>query len=317
MATIVLEQKGNNHLNQSKKAVFREITTKNALLVQYFSQQGFYRPFCQWFWEERGKLKGKNRFWLTVKERVLVHLLDHYQPVETGRVSKAPITVSQEGIADAAGIYLTHASRAAKELEKKGLVDGKLGYVEGVSRKRKVYFLTPAGVSKAREIKTHLEQKKILVRGLDGKVNRVKLSEVNNFLEKEIGIKYPTLRIIGSLSGDALDCKTILEEEKEYADFMRGLAQLRHFFEGARGMDEIKKAYLAVGEIYVSTGRRDKAIEFFKRSLDMFTQLGVEKSVKKIRQLRQTYPNNHGHSDCLKILTNREELSDLHRISQE
>jgi len=259
-------------------------------------------------------LKGKNRFWLTVKERVLVHLLDHYQPVETGRVSKASITVSQEGIADAAGIYLTHASRAVKELEKKGLVGGKLGYVEGVSRKRKVYFLTPAGVSKAREVKTRLEQKKIFVKGLDGKTNRVRLSGVNNFLEKEIGIKYPTLRIIGALSKDVLDCRTVLDEEKEYADFMRRLGGLRHFFEGARGMDEIKKAYLAAGEIYVSTGRRDKAIEFFKRCLDMFTELGVEKSVKKIRQLRQTYPNSHNHLDCLKILTDSEEFSDSPRI---
>lgn len=234
-------------------------------------------------------MKTNDRFQLTVKKRVLVHLLDHHQSEEV----KVPITITQEGIAEGSEIYLTHASRAVKELEKSGLLNKKLRYVEGAKRRRMAYFLTPEGVSKAREIKTRLEKKEISVRGLDGKTKKVKLSGINDFVEKEIGLRYPVLKIVNSISNDTLDCKSLLKEEKEYADFMNGIIKLRYCFDKGKTTEEIIKACAAVGEIYVSTGNRGRAIEFFNKSLDTFTQLGVEKCMGRIRQLRRIYPSTN------------------------
>ena len=241
-------------------------------------------------------MRTRSTLGLTVKHRTLIHLLDHRLPEGIGRAGIAPASISQNGIAEAVGIYSTHASRAVKELEENGLVSEKVSYVEGAKKKCRTYSLTSEGISKARDIKKRLEEKTIFMRGLGGQKKRVKLSEANDVLEKEIGVRCSSLKIVNSLSDKVLDCKNFIQKEKEYADFMERIIGLGHLLSGGNGKngnngwrngwDEIK-ACLTIGEIYVCVGRRDKAAEFLERSLDTFTQLGVEMSVRMIRRLRQ------------------------------
>jgi len=264
-----------------------EILTKYRFFYEFFSNKANIQTFFTLYrgWQEMSSVAEPLR--LTVKERVLIHLLDHRPPEKTDRAWVAPVALSQEGVADGASIYLAHVPRALKELEKTGLVSEKLGRVERSERRKKVYTLTPPGILEAQKIRKPLWERKIILRGPNGGEREVMLSEAPQLLEAEIGARYPTLKIISSLSDNVLDIKKLLREEKRYFDFMGRVTKLRHFLGKGKGLDEIMRAYIAAGEVYVRAG--DKATEFFNEALKSFTRLGRERSARRIYQLRRMY----------------------------
>jgi len=79
---------------------------------------------------------------IPVDKRILLHIME-YSKFE--HQFEVPFAISQEGIANAIGIRRDNIPRAMKELKGAGLVTEKVARVEGVYRKRKVYFLTEKG----------------------------------------------------------------------------------------------------------------------------------------------------------------------------
>ncbi len=94
------------------------------------------------------------RKYLSNRERILLHLSSH-----SGEVGyfNAPISLTQEGIADNVGIGRNNVPREIKKLMEDGYVDTQKARVTGLRNKRNVYYLTPAGVKKVSEIKEKLE----------------------------------------------------------------------------------------------------------------------------------------------------------------
>ena len=78
-----------------------------------------------------------------VQEKVLLHLLVY-------GVFKVKVVVSfalsQMGIANAVAIARSNVPRAISGLRDQGLLVERQAHVQGVSRKRKAYFLTDAGI---------------------------------------------------------------------------------------------------------------------------------------------------------------------------
>lgn len=83
---------------------------------------------------------------LTVKERILLHLLESGNGAESLEV---PRTVTQERIAEASWIRRRHLSQYIRPLVEEDLVAEGRAHVEGIRQKRKVYQLTALGKLKA------------------------------------------------------------------------------------------------------------------------------------------------------------------------
>jgi DNA-binding MarR family transcriptional regulator len=125
---------------------------------------------------------------ITVEERLLLHLLDYSKYEDAYDV---PISLSQEGIAKAINIRRNDVSRTIKNIINKGWVDVRLGHVEGVGRRRKVYFLTPSGYTNALKIKDAILELEVPIVEKDGK-DRLRIKDINQFFN----IKYSIIEMV-------------------------------------------------------------------------------------------------------------------------
>ena len=89
--------------------------------------------------EERSESQDSYR---TVRQRIVDHLtytsLDVYFAEPCNELPRA---VCQEGIAEGAGVSRAHAALGLSDLKREGVVEVKLGHVEGYKRRKKVYYL--------------------------------------------------------------------------------------------------------------------------------------------------------------------------------
>ena len=83
-----------------------------------------------------------------VQERILLHLSDFSDFMSSVEV---PFALSQMGIANAVAIARSNVPRAISGLKDQGLLVERQAHVQGVSRKRKAYFLTDPGMNLAEE----------------------------------------------------------------------------------------------------------------------------------------------------------------------
>ena len=91
---------------------------------------------------------------LTVEEKICVHLLGHHH---RSHEYVLPQDISQTGIAESVGVQRGHASVALISLKKKDLVEERISRVHESNRRKKVYFLTEAGLEEAVKIKKMIE----------------------------------------------------------------------------------------------------------------------------------------------------------------
>lgn len=95
---------------------------------------------------------------LTVGERILLHLARFSKFQENYDV---PPDVSQDGIASALRISRAHAAIELKKLKENSEVNERLAHIKGGKSRRKVYFLTPDGEERARQIREYAEREGI------------------------------------------------------------------------------------------------------------------------------------------------------------
>ena len=90
-----------------------------------------------------------------VQERILLHLSDFSDFMNSVEV---PFALSQMGIANAVAIARSNVPRAIAGLKDQGLLIERQAHVQGVSRKRKAYFLTESGMKLADETWKNLRE---------------------------------------------------------------------------------------------------------------------------------------------------------------
>ena len=96
---------------------------------------------------------------LTVSERILFHL-SAYTKYEDKYES--PFDVTQDGISQACCISRAHAAIELKKLKATGIVDERLSHVRRGKSRRKVYFLTMAGKSRAANVVQYVRDNNIV-----------------------------------------------------------------------------------------------------------------------------------------------------------
>lgn len=187
---------------------------------------------------------GGNKIKLTVNERILLHLRRYYG---AKKLVEAPQTVTQKGIADAIDIRVTHVPRSVKKLDEEGMIYESVMHIKGLDKRRKAYFLTEKGMFYANEIKRNIEERRIPYKDENGKVNDVKIEE----LDEITGIKVDVLDLVrlidreGVLSQSSLelliDKTKITKDEKEtkLPDYMHKLQAPKKFVGRKKEIDEL------------------------------------------------------------------------------
>ena len=79
---------------------------------------------------------------LTVKDRIQLYLFDFNRYAEA---FEAPVEVTQEAIANAVGIRVTHVPQYIRPLIAEGLVEERTAHIQRQKRRRKAYFLSAKG----------------------------------------------------------------------------------------------------------------------------------------------------------------------------
>ena len=80
---------------------------------------------------------------MTAKRVLVLDYLSKFNPEQHEYV--APFSLTQDGIAEGVGISRAHVSLVLKDLVGRGLVEDRLVYIVGGSRRRKVYVVTGRG----------------------------------------------------------------------------------------------------------------------------------------------------------------------------
>lgn len=102
---------------------------------------------------------------LTVKERVLLHLLDHVAHLEALEV---PATMTQDGLAAAVWVDLRHLAQYLRPLIREGQVRERMAHVRGARQRRKVYDITDAGRLAAIRLRERLKAEVVPVQDAGG-----------------------------------------------------------------------------------------------------------------------------------------------------
>jgi tetratricopeptide (TPR) repeat protein len=95
---------------------------------------------------------------LTVAEKILYHL---FQSIKSEDKYEVPFDVTQDGIAQACGISRAHAAIELKKLRESNQILEKLSHVKRAKSRRKVYFLTQEGKTKAGKIVEHVRSENV------------------------------------------------------------------------------------------------------------------------------------------------------------
>ncbi len=104
---------------------------------------------------------GANGIRLIAKERILLHLLHYARYADS---SEVPPELTQERIAEAAGIGQRHFAQYSRPLLEEGLLVGRSAHVRGTVQRRKVYQLSEEGRRKALEIRDRLRSVTVRIR---------------------------------------------------------------------------------------------------------------------------------------------------------
>ena len=102
---------------------------------------------------------------LTVKERVLLHLLDY---VKFREALEVPPEMTQEGLASAAWVELRHLSQYLRPLLTAEQVRERTAHVRGIRQRRKVYDLTDAGQHAAYRLRDRVKAETLRIRDSAG-----------------------------------------------------------------------------------------------------------------------------------------------------
>ncbi len=188
----------------------------------------------RFFGHEDGGMAGE----LTVSERILYHLSAY---VKFEDKYESPFDVTQDGISQACSISRAHAAIELKKLKAAAIVDERLSHVRRGKSRRKVYFLTMAGKTKASAVMQYVKEY-----GIVPHVDASKVSPELTVTKMRSVRRSSPVPVIGPFFGR--------EEELEIARRALALPSLKIL--SVRGIAGIGKTTLVAKLISELTGQR-------------------------------------------------------------
>lgn len=153
---------------------------------------------------------------VTLKTRILVYLSEYWKYKDKYQL---PVEISQEGIAKAMGITVSHVPRELDALIRSRLIEEVKGRVIGKEKRVNVYFLTPEGMLEVDKIKksyanfpVHFNGKKYKVIDLVENLREITWIEALSFIQNEMNregkqISKKKIYIEGSFENNVFDRK--------------------------------------------------------------------------------------------------------------
>ncbi len=120
----------------------------------------------------------------TAKEKVLVHLLDHYGNEEGYAL---PIELTQEGIANRLDLKQNTVSYAVRKLVDEDLLREKTRRIKNKKQKRKAYFLTEKGFERAKHTREKMAKTEVDAIP-DREKSPIKLGEINAYFQTNLSL---------------------------------------------------------------------------------------------------------------------------------
>ncbi len=142
----------------------------------------------------------------TVTERCLLYLLDRADVAEDLPGADALV---QDRIAESLGIRRAHVSRAMVRFRSSGLVRAAHVHVRGATRRRLAYFLTDAGLRRAKDVRRQFEERRVVIIDTSGAESERRLYEVPLLLPRRPRFS----DLVGSLEGNRLDLRRFVDRQ--------------------------------------------------------------------------------------------------------
>lgn len=120
---------------------------------------------------------------ISQKKRFLLYL-DRFDKFTTAW--EVPFGVSQDGIGEALGILINNVSRTLSSLVTEDLVYSRLAHVQGIVRRRRVYFLTQNGRKEVEELKSKLNETIIPYKTREGTLEESPILRVREMVSRDI-----------------------------------------------------------------------------------------------------------------------------------
>jgi len=178
-----------------------------------------------------------------VQERILLHLSDFSDFINSVEV---PFALSQMGIANAVAIARSNVPRAIAGLKDQGLLVERQAHVQGVSRKRKAYFLTESGISLADETWKRLREFQLRAILPGGQTISSTLGEIQDKLPFSMRpvdvIRYlndNSVLDVRSLSSDLVERDLSKHVEKQLVSSLSDLPRIRHFYGRSKELENM------------------------------------------------------------------------------
>ncbi|MBS3782487.1 MAG: AAA family ATPase, partial [Candidatus Thermoplasmatota archaeon] len=188
----------------------------------------------------------------TAKEKVLVHLLDHYGN-EEGYV--LPVELTQEGIAKQLGLKQNTVSYAVRKLVEEGSLREETRRIKNKKQKRKAYFLTDKGFKEAKDTREKMVNTEVDISSEKEK-SLIKLGEINAYFQTNFSL---------------LD---IIQRIEKYGSFELKEEKLTDSFES-----HLKDLPLAVEKEHP---KFEELMEIWEKGNDLISVIGEEGSGKTI-----------------------------------
>ncbi|UCE36921.1 MAG: tetratricopeptide repeat protein [Thermoplasmata archaeon] len=118
---------------------------------------------------------------LSQKKRLLLYL-ERFERFQTAW--EVPYGVSQDGIGEALDILINNVSRTLSGMVEENLVVSRLAHVQGILRRRRVYFLSDLGRQEAALLKSNLDAALVPYNNPEGKTEELALSKVRDTISQ-------------------------------------------------------------------------------------------------------------------------------------
>ena len=171
--------------------------------------------------------RGSRKSLLTVRERVILHLLAQHKYCQD---TDAPKVVTQDGIASSIEVGRNNVAKIMTVMSDEGLVDIQTKHVKGLPSVRLVYFLAPKGFEEGKKLKASIEFTTVDVIDLNGETHPDEVGRIGMYLPN----RYTLLELAMGVSRGVFDCASFHEgkvkEERRFVDYSDKKPAIRTFF---------------------------------------------------------------------------------------
>ena len=165
---------------------------------------------------------------LTSKDRIMIYLTDF---INMDDRYELPAGLTQELISYGTGIQRKHLSQYLKDLLEENLVTERKAHIQGMRQRMNGYYLTAAGYTRAKDLKSRIENAVVPV-SIDGRVTLRRVSEIDDMTSANISICDVVREAIreGALNMASLEDlerrkREAIEEEEQATDTYRRALQ--------------------------------------------------------------------------------------------